>query len=134
MYINSLDESNDNTEFILEFLFSNPDPPYEMLKVLMWIEGFVILVAIVGIIIYLKKEKKKSLLIFFAFSSPLAFAAILIRGVGIYEANYMEPFIAIFASYTIFYLKDRFDVKKKKFKTISLIIVLLIFIQITIFV
>ena len=133
MYINSLDESNDNTEFILEFLFSNPDPPYEMLKDLMWIEGFVILVAIVGIIIYLKKEKKKSLLIFFAFSSPLAFAAILIRGVGIYEANYMEPFIAIFASYAIFYLKDRWVFKRGK-KILPFLLIMLIFVQITIFV
>lgn len=133
IYINIISENYDNTRFFIDYLLKEPDPPFEILRDFAWIEGFAFLIAILGFIIYIKKVKKKSLLIFVALFSPLGFAAILMRGVGIYEANYMEPFIAIFASFAIFYLKDRWVFKRGK-KILPFLLIMLIFVQITIFV
>lgn len=135
-YIDAISENSDNTRFLFEKLLKDPDPPFSMLRDFFWIEGFVSLIAFLGIILYIKKTEKKSVLLVLALSSPLAFSAILLRGVGIYEANYMEPFIAIFASYMVFYIKD--DWKFNQFisgkRIIPFVIVSLIIIQFAIFV
>ena len=70
-----------------------------------------------------------------AFSSVVSFSAILIPGVGIYEANYMEPFIAIFVGYAIINLTEnwKFNIIKERKNIIPIFLIVVIFAQIIIF-
>lgn len=132
MYIQSLG-SSDNSKILLDYLFKDPNPPFSILQNFVWIEGIAFFVAMAGLAFYIKTMKLKSPLIFVALASPLGFAAILLRGVGIYEANYMEPFIAIFSAYAIFHLKDKWNFNKLKVKILVSILFALIFLQVIIF-
>lgn len=134
-YLNSIMYNSDNTRMIFDFLIVNPDNPIPLLRDFGWIEGFVVIVAIVGLFWYVKKFKTKSPMIFVALASPIAFGAILLPGVGIYEAEYVEPFVAIFAALTIFFLYDTLKFKKSRFrKIIPALLIIIIFTQFIIFV
>ena len=73
------------------------------------------------------------MIIFITISSTMSVAAILLPGVGIYEVNYIEPFIAIFASFLIFYVMENWKWKKMNKKIIPAILLSLVIIQISIF-
>lgn len=135
-YISSITRNSDNISVIFNYLIKNPNPPYEILRDFVWIEGFAFIASAIGIFLYLKAVKQKYLLPYVAISSTISFGAILVRGVGVYEANYMEPFIAIFAAFAIFYLKDNLKVKQYKMssKSLSLLFIIIIFSQFIIFI
>ena len=128
-----LNENLDNTKFIVDSLLNNPDNPLNILRDFIWIEGLAFLLAVVGFFIYLKNKEKNKLLVFFSIASLLPVAAILLPGVGIYEANYIEPFIAIFAAFLIFYVMENWKWKKINKKIIPIILLSLVIIQISIF-
>ena len=114
---------------------NNPDTPYEHLRSFVWIEGLAVIFGIIGLIIFIKKYSIKSILVIMSLTSIFPFFAFMIRGTGIYSANYIEPYISIFAAFSIFYIYEKLKKKisKRKATVICIVIISLIFIQFTIF-
>lgn len=130
-YFNSNNDESQHTQLMIDSLLKMTDHPFPELRDFFWIEGFAFLVFVIGLFFYIKNTTKKSVLPYYAILSILSFSAFLIPGVGIYEANYMEPFIAIFSAYVLFQIYDTKILHKfKKFeKHLAVILISLIFIQ-----
>lgn len=135
LYVNLISKNSDNIGVFIDMVLKDPNPPFVYVWNLGWIEGFSFLVAIFGILLYLKNVKPKSVLPFMALSSIVTFSAVLIPGVGVYEANYMEPFVAIFVGFAIFHLKEnwKFKIIKERKNIVPIFLIVLIFAQIIIF-
>ena len=125
----------DFTKFFFDYITTFPDEPYSMLRSYFWIEGFVVLLAFLGLIIYIRNYSARSILVIMSFVSIISFSSFMIRGSGIYSANYIEPFISILAAYFIFYIFNKVK-KRHSVKIGNIICICLIcttFIQFTIF-
>lgn len=135
LYVNIYDNANDNTRVILDQLLNETDYPDAIIRDVVWIEGLLIILGIVGILAYGMKIRTNSVLLVVTFSTPVAFGVILAPGVGAHEFNWMEPFLAIFASYAIFRIKNIKKLSRPQFgKIIGASLVILILIQSTIFI
>lgn len=132
-YLSTLTHS-DNVSVIFNYLVKDPNPPYSILRDFGWIEGFAFLVSCIGFFLYVKKSKSKFVISYMAIASVISFGAILVRGVGIYEANYMEPFIALFGSFMIFYLKEKWKADRTRTKVAIVLIIIVLFGQFLVFV
>jgi len=135
VYITSFANSNDNTKIALDLLLKDTDFPGPILRDIGWIEGSLIIIGIIGLLAYTKEVKTYSVLLIVSLSTVLVFATILTPGVGAHEFNWVEPFVAIFAAYAIFQVRNNLRVKQWKIgKMISILFVSLIFIQSAIFI
>ena len=131
IYVNSVSPENENLEFFLTRVMENPDLGSTKLLQVVLAEGIVYLVGIIGLGLFLKNIGKKSLLSFITVSSAFSFATIIHMGVGSYVISYSEPFIAILASYFIFYIFEKFKAKKIGISKniIPTVLILIIFFQ-----
>ncbi|MGI0007810.1 MAG: ArnT family glycosyltransferase, partial [Nitrosotalea sp.] len=133
-YITTFAHNNDNVTVIFRYLLKDPNPPFSILQDLVWIEGLAIFVGFMGFVLYLKKNRHRSIISFMPFAAIISFGAILVRGVGIYEINYLEPFIAIFAAFAVLHLKDNWKSERTIQKLVVALIIVCIFAQCTVFV
>jgi len=131
IYVNSISTDEDNLRILITWVLQEPDLRPDKILQVARTEGVVMLLGIIGLIIHLKNTGKKSILSYITLSSPISYSTILVLGVGNYVISYIEPFIAIFASYLIFYIKDKRKTKKFKIenKIIVSLLISIIFIQ-----
>lgn len=113
-YFKSIQETPDLTNLILEYTLKNPDEPFNMIRDLLWIEGFLIITSIIGLILIYKKYGSSSILIFYSLLSSISLGSIFLRGTNIYAIQYSEPFLAILTAYAIFHVKDVVKSEKRR--------------------
>tara|TARA_B110000196_G_C21124136_1_gene654877 strand:+ start:339 stop:1838 length:1500 start_codon:yes stop_codon:yes gene_type:complete len=130
--IEKIKSNTESSQFLYNLLISKIELPFFLLRDFFWIEGLVFFISVIGMIIYFKSNKN-ILFLMITIGSFVSFSVIIFEGIGIYESNYFEPFLAIFASIAILHMKRNYN-SNIFYKSIPIFLLILIFVQATIFI